>query len=102
MRRRRSPKRRALHFDRRPAQAGTQYSRALNAGHNRCDVLDARFRGHDVNGLHELYPTNPAAEFTRGPNRISGVISSTVLQPQYTIVVSSSFLITLIALAAPA
>jgi hypothetical protein len=33
-------------------------------------------------GLREPYPTNPAAEFTRGPNRMSGVISSTVLQPQ--------------------
>ncbi len=27
------------------------------------------------------YPTNPAAEFVRGPNRISGVSSSTVLAP---------------------
>jgi hypothetical protein len=48
------------------------------------------------------YPTNPDAEFTRGPYRMSGVSSSTVFAPTYTMVVSSSFLITLIALAAPA
>jgi hypothetical protein len=48
-------------------------------------------------------PTNPAAELTaRGPNKMSGVISSTVLQPQYTMVLSSSLRSMEIALAAPA
>lgn len=40
-----------------------------------------RMRGNAAGDVASSYPTKFDAEFTRGPNRMSGVSSSTVLAP---------------------
>ncbi len=71
------------------------------AGDLRHDRGVRHAQGLDAIRCHQ--PTKPVAELAaRGPKRMSGVISSTVLQPQYTMVLSSSLRSSEIALAAPA